>query len=157
LAEDLDINLQLQGQKQHRASIAKRLSGRPSYNASSSSIASQTSVGSGTLREKTNPETRDAKQDERQHREHATDETSTKLMSQILDWLHGEKEKRSRKRRSNSHHPDHHPVESSALTNHKVEHIESKRHQRTRSSELSDSGIALEELEQILAENMVIN
>ena len=105
----------------------------------------------------TNPETRDAKQDEAQHRGHATNETPTKLISQVLDWLHEEKEKRSRKRRSNSHHPDHHPVESSALINHKVEHLESKAHHRTRSSEFSDSGIALEKLEQILAENMVIN
>ena len=156
LAEDISNDPQPQSQKQHRASIARRLSGRPSYNASSTSIASQSSAGSATQSGPANPETNIAKPDERQHRDRAHHDASSKLVSQIRDWLHEEKEKRSRRRRSKTHHPNHHSVESSSLVNHKVEHIENKGHHRRRSSELSDTGIALEKLEQILAENMVI-
>ena len=158
LAEDLSNDPQPQNQKQHRASIARRISGRPSYNASSSSIASQSGAGSLTQPGIANPETNIPNPDERQYRDHADHDAPSKLVKQVLHWLHEEKEKRSQKRRqSKIHHPDHHPVESSSLVNHKVEHIESKGHHRRRSSELSDAGIALEKLEQILAENMVID
>lgn len=157
LAEDIGNDPSPQNQKQHRASIARRLSGRPSYNASSSSIASQSSAASAAQPGLANPETNTAKPDERQNRNYTDHDASSKLVSQVLGWLHEEKEKRSQRRQSKTHYSDHHPVESSPLVNHKVEHIENKGHHRRRSSELSDTGIALEKLEQILAENMVID
>lgn len=87
--------------KQHHAAGARRLSGRPALNASSSSLQSPTITGS--LAATANPDPR-ALEDEslRDHRPHlrhySHQHHSNHVISQVLDWLQKEKAKKAKRR-----------------------------------------------------------
>lgn len=87
--------------KQHHATGAKRLLGRPALNASSSSLQSPTSTASFTAAPDSDPR---AVEDERLRghrphlRHHSHQRHSNPDMSQVLDWLQREKVKKAKRK-----------------------------------------------------------
>ena len=124
------------------------MTGRPNINASTSSLNSQSSYKSDFTSE---PEASEPK--EHGHHSHGHREASSRLVSQVLDWLHEEKSKRSRKAKSKAKHSE--PL--SAVGNvHGNDSRESFHSAARRSSGTSDGDLALEKLEQILADNIKV-
>lgn len=86
--------------KQHHATGAKRLLGRPALHASSSSLQSPTITGNLTATPDLDPQ---AEEDERLRghrphlRHHSHQHHSGRDMSQVLDWLQREKAKKARR------------------------------------------------------------
>ena len=148
-------NLLSQNSKQHRASGAKRLSGRPSYKTSSSSLNSQTSFTLSAEPENVAPEESSLFQEPRQtHHGHGS---SSPLISQILEWLHDEKRKRSRRAASKGSRRDHGKPATTLQPSGWEGRSQDGEKQDRRNSESSDGGLALEKLEHILAENLHID
>ena len=137
-----------QGQKQYSAGVAKRMTGRPNFNASTSSLNSQSSYKSDLVSE---PEPVETKQDHHHHHSHGHRDTSDRLMSQVMNWLHEEKAKRSRKLKSNTTGKESYPSVQSTPGNESSESFESA---GRRSSRVSDGDLALEKLEQIIVDNL---
>lgn len=139
--------------KQYRSSVARRPSGRPLLNASTSSlhsINSQSSLGSSFRFDSTTPQMDSPDVDQATPRARRHLPSSNHLVSQIAAWLHEEKSKRTaRKTRAEGH-----PVFASAVpsSTHASENHRSGLRPRG-SSDVSDEGISLEKLEQILAEH----
>ncbi|MCJ1379575.1 hypothetical protein MMC17_002677 [Xylographa soralifera] len=148
-------NAALQNPKQHRASRAKRLSGRPSYKTSSSSLNSQSSFTLSAEPESIASEERSRFHEPKHHQhEHGS---ASPLVSQILEWLHDEKRKRSRRAASKSSRQDHGKPATAFQPSDSEEQPQDDEKPNRRNSESSDGGLALEKLERILAQNMVID
>ena len=125
-----------QNQRQRRTSMGRKVSGRQHINDSATSLASQTSF--------TNPNgSQDAE----------PTIVPPRMVSQILDWLHEEKVKRAR--HANRGAIDYESSEKLAATSGiSLENA----HERLRApSHMADDGMALDKLEQILAENLVLD
>lgn len=155
--KESDVNVALQNPKQHRASGARRLTGRPSYNASTASVTSQTNnLLSDEPEDITPGETPQPQGEHHHHHHHRHIPLPSPLVSQILDWLHEEKRKRSRRTaaKTSGRVEDSAGRLDSAKTNEDGE-ISGQRLRRL--SESSDGSLALEKLEQIMADNMVID
>ncbi|MCJ1394471.1 hypothetical protein MMC18_007349 [Xylographa bjoerkii] len=153
--QETGSNIASQNPKQHRASGAKRLSGRPSYKTSTSSLNSQNSFTLSAEPGSITPEETSRSHVPHSHRhEHGS---SSPLVSQILEWLHDEKRKRSRRADLKNLRGDQgKPATTFQLSGPEGQSQHDAKHNR-RTSESSDGGLALEKLERILAENMVID
>ncbi|MCJ1285802.1 hypothetical protein MMC26_005143 [Xylographa opegraphella] len=148
-------NLVSQNPKKHRASVAKRLSGRPSYKTSSSSLNSQTSFTLTAEPESIASEERShLREPKYHHHEHGS---TSPLVSQILEWLHDEKRKRSRRAVAKSSRRDHGKPATTFLPSGWEGRSQDDEKSNRRSSESSDGSLALERLERILAENVAID
>lgn len=143
--------------KQYRASVARRSSGRPLVNASTSSlqsITSQSSLASSFRLDSNTTQVDSPKVDRAAPQTHRHLHSSKHLVSQIAAWLHDEKSKRTaRKARAKGH-----PILASGApsSTHPSQNIDSLLPSGRRprgSSDASDEGISLEKLEQILAEH----
>jgi choline kinase len=146
-------NAQSQSHRQHRASAgSKRLSGRPSYKASTSSLNSLNSLSLSEKSDGNGPEESHRSQETQRHHHglHRTD--PSRLVSQILDWLHDEKRKRSRRKGSYGGTPASQP-----FTDGSQDSLAGLAGRLRRPSNSSDRSLALEKLEQILAENNVVD
>ena len=155
-------NLNLQSHRQHRASGAKRLSGRPSYKASTSSLNSQASVSSSVKTDYFSTEEAGGSQAARHTGHYGLSHRHLlhphRLVSQILDWLHVEKEKQARKLGSRASGITSNPQGAGDYgTSHENDPHTYLEQRIRRLSEVSDGNLALERLEQILAENIVID
>ena len=137
-----------QSLKQYSAGVAKRMTGRPNFNASTSSLNSQSSYKSDLVSE---PEPVETKQQHYHHHSHGHRDTSARLVSQVMDWLHEEKAKRSRKLKSKTRSKESQPVLDSTMGNESSESFGSA---GRRMSAASDGDLALDKLEQIIAENL---
>ncbi|MCJ1479082.1 hypothetical protein MMC13_007766 [Lambiella insularis] len=151
-----NINTALQNPKQHRASGAKRLVGRPSYDVSTTAFTSQSNIvlsdEPDSMVHGENPQP----QSKIHHDHHKHLQASGPLVSQILDWLHEEKRKRCRRTAAKTSGRLDEPA-SQVNNTKKTENDESSGQRLRRLSDSSDGGLALEKLEQILANNMVID
>lgn len=143
--------------KQYRSSVARRPSGRPLLNASTSSfhsITSQSSPASSFRFDSTTPQMDSPNVDQATPQAHRHLPSSKHLVSQIAAWLHEEKSKRTaRKTRAKGHPvlPSTAPSSTDASQNHRSG-------LRPRgSSDASDEGISLEKLEQIIAEHSLVD
>ena len=159
-SQESSHNANSQNHRQYRAGGTKRLSGRPAYRGSTSSLNSINSISLSDVSDNLVPEEAPREQGSRHHHGHHGHHRhhgSSRLLSQIMDWLHEEKRKRSRKTGSKAlartgteltrrHHSTQEPVSHATLEQ-----------DLGRLSESSDTGLALEKLEQILAEHMVID
>jgi len=151
-------NLHSQSHRQHRASVTKRLSGRPAYKGSTSSLNSVNSVAPSDVSDNLAPE--EAPKEHGRHHHHGQHHhhrhhDPSRLLSQIMDWLHEEKRKRSRKAGSKARAE----IGSSSRYgfNQERESEAALVQDLRRLSESSDRDLSLEKLEQILAEHMVID
>lgn len=142
--------------KQHHATGAKRLLGRPALNTSSSSLQSPSSTASFTATPDADPQ---AFEDERLrgHRPHLQHHGhSSHVMSQVLDWLQREKAKNARRK---SKRPESRPkiISStsslrSSLDDGRMDTAFDHGGGRERAhSDVSDSSVDFESLENILA------
>ena len=143
--------------KQYRASVARRPSGRPLINASTSSlqsIASQSSLASGFRLDSNTPQVASPKIDGDTPQTHRHLPSSKHLVSQIAAWLHEEKSKRTARKARAKGHP---VLASGAPSSAHASQNDGSLHPHGRrprgSSDVSDEGISLEKLEQILAEH----
>ncbi|MCJ1401798.1 hypothetical protein MMC11_005015 [Xylographa trunciseda] len=143
--------------KQHRASGAKRLSGRPSYKTSTSSLNSQNSFTLSAEPERITPEETSRFHEPHHHHHHHEHGSTSPLISQILGWLHDEKRKRSRRAVSRNSREDHGRPATKFQPPGQEGQSQDDEERSRRTSESSDGGLALEKLERILAENMVID
>ena len=155
-------NLHSQSHRQHRASGARRLSGRPSYKASTSSLNSQASASSSAKTDYFSTEEAAEPQGGRHHGYHGLSHRHLphphRLVSQILEWLYVEKQKQARKLGSRVSGITSSPqVTGDHETSHENDPHAYLAERIRRLSEVSDGNLALERLEQILAENMVID
>ena len=161
-SQDSVNNLNIQNQRQHRASGAKRLSGRPSYKASISSLNSQASASSSVKTDYFSTEETADPHGSRQHGNHGIIHRHLphphRLVSQILEWLHVEKQKQARKLGSRVSGVTSNPQGTGDHeTSHENDPHSYLAERIRRLSEVSDGGLALERLEQILAENIAID
>ncbi|MCJ1251497.1 hypothetical protein MMC30_008731, partial [Trapelia coarctata] len=159
-SQESSHNPNSQSYRQHRAGGAKRLSGRPAYKGSTSSLNSVNSVAPSDVSDNIAPE--EAPKEQGSHRHHGhhhhhRHHDPSRLLSQIMDWLHEEKRKRSRK--SGSKGPAKTDIGSTSSSGSSQDHESHVAFQQDlqRLSDSSDRGLALEKLEQILAEHMVID
>ena len=146
--------------RQHRASGTRRLSGRSSHYASKSSLNSQSSYTLDSTLDATIPEATVSKSLNQRFHGNSHHRAPSQLVSQILHWFHEEKAKRHHKLRSKVKVRTNHIEESAPETNYANDPTEGSRGQRRRrsdTSDASDSDLALEKLEQILLENMVLD
>lgn len=143
--------------KQHRASVARRPSGRPLVNASTSSFHSITSQSSfaSSFRLDSNTSRMDSpKVDGITSQSHRHRHSSKHLVSQIAAWLHEEKAKRTaRKTRAQGHLNPKSGVPSSTPSSQNDDSLYPGARRPRGYSDASDEGISLEKLEQILAEH----
>lgn len=143
-------------QKQHRASIGKRLSGRPAPTASTVSLNSTASLSSFTGNDRPEVHGQASSYGRSSHHRHSKD-----VISQVTEWLQHEKAKRATRRAETQ---DGQSRLTSAVDatksllgkGHSEGHVHQKgRHRHVRSpSGRSDTSLALEELEQIVANGM---
>ncbi|KAL8793131.1 MAG: hypothetical protein Q9195_004243 [Heterodermia aff. obscurata] len=141
--------------KQHRASLAKRLSGRPALMSSTSSVGSLENLAPASKIESQNTESSATKTKCAQEHHHSRHSRSSHIISQVRHWLHEEKARkaarqhRSRDAASRLSSATH---AASALVDEAYgkgpTHF-SARHRRS-SSVSSEGLLALERLEQIL-------
>jgi len=149
-----------QSQRQHRVSGTKRLSGRPAYKGSTSSLNSVNSVAPSDVSDNLAPEETSKEQSSHHHHghhHHHRHHDPSCLLSQVMDWLHDEKRKRSR--RASSKAPAATKAESCSKQGPSPQqdsHAASEQDLRCL-PESSDGGLALEKLEQILAEHNLLN
>ena len=143
--------------KHYRGSIARRSSGRPLVNASTSSlqsITSQSSLASSFKLDSNTSQLDSPKVDGAVSQTHRHLHSSKHLMSQIAAWLHEEKSKRTARKMRAMGHP---LLTSGAPSSTHASHNDDSLHPSGRrprgSSNASDEGISLDKLEQILAEH----
>ena len=140
--------------KQYRANFAKRMSGRPSSKASSGSIEGLASLsklnsGSSTGSPLVQYGPEDANSSKPKHH-------TSQIISQVRHWLHQEKERKATHRQrikgeGQKASTTTTGAASSLLdTIHRHAPVHRRRHHRRPSSDLSESALALEKLEQIL-------
>lgn len=149
-----------QSHRQHRVSGTKRLTGRPAYKGSTSSLNSVNSVAPSDVSD--NPAPGEAPKEQgghhhHGHRHHHRHHDPSRLLSQVMDWLHEEKRKRSR--RPGSKAPAATEDGSSSAEGpipQQISHAILEQDLR-RDSESSDGSLSLEKLEQILAEHNLIH
>ena len=153
-------NVHSHSPKQYRASIARRLSGRPSADASTSSLHSITSQSSlaSSFKLDSNTSQVDSPRNDGAAPQPGRQHSSEHLVSQIAAWLQEEKAKRRARRTGVKGYPS---VISAAsgLTRGSLKdaYLEPSGQRPRRSSETSDGGLSLERLEQILAEHRLAN
>lgn len=141
----------------YRTNASRRLSGRlpdrpqPSLH----SNPSLSSIGSVHASELSNSGRRDFNHES--HRPSKQPQSASQIISQVAEWLRQEKSKQARRRKHKTHAKLSHAAHAtSALVDH-FRADEAKRHGRHHSrsdSESSDSGLALEKLDQILSETI---
>ena len=143
--------------KQHRASVARRPSGRPLVNASTSSlhsITSQSSFASSFRLDSNTSRTDSPKVDGSTSQTHRHRHSSKHLVSQIAAWLQEEKTKRTaRKTRAQGHLNLTYSAPSSAPSSQNDDSLHPSSRRQRGYSDASDEGISLEKLEQIFAEH----
>ena len=153
-------NANSQTHRQHRATGAKRLSGRPAYKGSTSSLNSISSVLASDVSDIA-PEEPQGEQGNRRHHSHHHHHhhriNPSRLVSQIMDWLHEEKRKRSHKGGSRALGGTSAGSNAGHDAGHERSSDQTLAQQLRRLSGSSDGGLALEKLEKILAEHMVID
>ena len=145
--------------KQHRASVAKRLSGRPALN-SASSLAGLENLGSATTKMDAQlSDYSDRNTDSTLKHRHSRHNHTNNIISQVRHWLHEEKaRKASRQHKTRdgasklANAVDTISVLAERAQGHGLPHR--KGHHRRTSSASSDGTLALEKLEQILATSM---
>lgn len=81
--------------KQHRANVAKRLSGRPALISSTSSIGSLENLGPGSQLESQNTDSSATKPQSAQEHHHSRHSRSSHIISQVRHWLHEEKARKT--------------------------------------------------------------
>ena len=143
--------------KQHRASNARRLSGRPSRHDSKASWNSQSGYSLDPKSDAIVPEANTAESVNRQSHGRSRHQAPPQLVSQILHWFHEEKAKHHRKLRSKAKDHTSHSNEYMLETLGDSDLAKGLKEHRRRDSDASSSGLALEKLEQILLENMVLD
>ncbi|KAL8866509.1 MAG: hypothetical protein Q9174_006263, partial [Haloplaca sp. 1 TL-2023] len=143
--------------KRHRASLgSKRLSGRPSSKASNASCHSATSHDSGTdtapaeMRQTSGVTSAPAKHSHHVHHHH---HHANHILSQVKEWLHQEKARKSKHKSRTPGGPGN-KASATGLVKSAVEH---GTHRRRRSSESSDGAQALEQLEKILGTKLELD
>lgn len=143
--------------KQYRASVARRPSGRPLVNASTSSlqsIHSQSSLASSSRLDLNTSQVDSPKVDGATPQTHPHLSSSKHLISQIAAWLHEEKSKRTVRRARAKGHPTLTPSAPSSIHASQYDGPLYPSGQRPRgTSDSSEEGISLEKLERILAEH----
>ena len=154
-------NVHSRSPKQYRASIARRLSGRPSVDASTSSlhsITSQSSLASSFKLDSNTSQVDSPRIDRATPQSDGHQHSSEHFVSQIAAWLQEEKAKRRARRTRVKGSPG---VISAAsgLTRGSLKdtYLEPSGQRPRRSSETSDGGLSLERLELILAEHRLAN
>ena len=157
VGEDAARNSPSQPVKQHRVCGARRLSGRPSHHTSMPSLHSQSSHILDHTSDTTILEANASEAVKQRPHGHSHHQAPSQLVSQILNWFHEEKAKRHHKLRSKVRRHTTHLKESSLETIHDNDLAKSFREQNRQDSDTSDDGLALEKLEQILLENMVLD
>lgn len=146
--------------KQHRASVAKRMSGRPALN-SASSLAALENLGSAANMDAQLPDYSDVNTDSTRKHRHSHHHHSN-IISQVRHWLHEEKARKATRQHKTrdgasklSNAVDTISVLAEKAQGHGLSHH--KGHHRRTSSASSDGTLALERLEQILAAGMDLN
>ena len=156
MAEEEPVNnLQSQNPRQGQASVTKRLTSHSSYNASTSSLLSQSDFAHSPNLDATSTKENNLRPEAHHSHSHTHHDTFSRLVSQVQDWLHEEKEKRSQKLLSKSNQTFHPSAGVALRTSNRHESNDVARNQ-LQDSDLSD-GVALEKLEQILAENIALH
>ena len=149
-------NTASQAPKQYRVSGGRRLIGRPSHQRSLSSLHNLSNVLVNGETE--NSDSKEVSTDQSsQHRGHGRHIPSAQFVSQVLDWLQEERRKHSGKRGSKTSTRRH--TDRSTISN-QVNDGESdmSANQLNRyPSNSSDGSLALDRLEQILVDNMIID
>lgn len=146
-----------QGHRHHRVSGTKRLSGRPAYKGSTSSLNSVNSAAPSDVSDNLAPEGAPKEQGSHHHHghhHHHRHHDPSRLLSQVMHWLHEEKQKRSRSAGRKAAQAGPTSSQGSSLQQQSHTALEQDLH---RLSESSDGGLALEKLEQILAEHNLID
>ena len=144
--------------KQHRASVAKRLSGRPALS-SASSLAGLENLGSATKMDAQLSNHSDVDTDSTLKHRHSPHSHTSSIISQVRHWLHEEKARKATRQHKTrdgasklSNALDTVSVLAERSQGHGLPHR--KGHHRRTSSASSDGTLALERLEQILATGM---
>lgn len=148
--------------KQHRTKTSRRLSGLLSTDGPpppSLSISSLSSIGSSSRLDPSDVEktTHDSKA-----RRHLRHQRANHIVSQVAEWLHAEKAKKSahKARRHKGHAKLSHAADA---TKNLVDHVRSdetkhhKKHRTRADSDLSDESLALEKLDEILSRNLSLD
>ena len=144
--------------KQHRASVAKRLSGRPALT-STSSLVGLENLGSTTKMDTQLSENSDVNTDNTLKHRHSRHSHTSSIISQVRHWLHEEKARKATRQHKTrdgasklSNAVETVSVLAERAQGHGLPHR--KGHHRRASSSSSDGTLALERLEQILATGM---
>ena len=149
--------------KQYRTNTSRRLAGRQYIDLTSPSlhsISSLSSIGSTTTLDP--PDCIDKGGDAKVHHEVRHHDHASHIVSQVAEWLHNEKAKRAaqKAKRPGTRAGLAHAAEATRNLVDQMRSDESKKHKSGRgrtSSDLSDGGLALEKLEQILSKSMALN
>lgn len=141
--------------KQHRANLAKRLSGRPPLMSSTSSVGSLENLAPASKSESQNNDSSATKTQSAPEHHHSRHSRSSQIISQVRHWLHEEKARKAARqhrirvaasRLSSAAHAASayvHEASEKGPRHHAAKH-------RRSSSVSSDGFLALERLEQIL-------
>ena len=142
--------------KQYRAKTSRRLSGRPSVDSLSPilhSVSSLSSIRSSSTLEPPDLENRSTAREFQHHVRHH--DRAGRIVSQVVEWLHNEKTKKAA-RRARNHSGRTKNAYAAEVTQNLVEHVHGndpvfyKGRPERAASNVSEEGLALEQLEQIL-------